>query len=176
MLIHKFHTEFSHMTSVQYFHTQCPSKMSTHGFHTSVRHFRTTNSYNISPTYVPTCFFVHRFPHKEAIHDFHTRCPYICLESWGYCPNCEPDGGKEFRRGGERYVLPVNWCRFGLHVDAALCTAENVWKEWHTSFHGTPVPSPNCTLWISCFTAAALYCNKRVCYNIFLADCASHLV
>jgi hypothetical protein len=38
---------------------------------------------------------------------------------------------------GSKYVIPRGWVRFGLHVDDAQAEAENIWKKWVVSCHGT---------------------------------------
>eukprot|EP01084_Bolivina_argentea_P227173 383706_1 len=35
------------------------------------------------------------------------------------------------------YTIPVEWVRFGLKTDEGKCTFNNVWTDWHVSFHGT---------------------------------------
>jgi hypothetical protein len=39
--------------------------------------------------------------------------------------------------GGSKYVIPRGWVRFGLYVDDAQAEAENIWKKWVVSYHGT---------------------------------------
>mmetsp|Transcript_145432 Transcript_145432/g.451093 ORF Transcript_145432/g.451093 Transcript_145432/m.451093 type:complete len:372 (+) Transcript_145432:94-1209(+) len=56
-----------------------------------------------------------------------------------FCRRCEPNAGRLFHRGQppERYVLPENWCRFGVAVNERFAEAEDVWSTWHVGFHGT---------------------------------------
>jgi len=36
-----------------------------------------------------------------------------------------------------KYVLPTGWCRVGIKVSDGIANANNIWKGWHVSFHGT---------------------------------------
>jgi len=55
-----------------------------------------------------------------------------------YCENCYSPTSKDFHiEGGAKYVIPRGWVRFGLYIDNAQAKAEDVWKNWVVSYHGT---------------------------------------
>ena len=66
---------------------------------------------------------------KALFNRQHNRC---------YCQNCYPTSYKDFYiEGGTKYVLPRGWVRFGLYLDDAQAQAEEIWKNWAVSYHGT---------------------------------------
>ncbi|CAF1127924.1 unnamed protein product [Adineta steineri] len=59
----------------------------------------------------------------------HNRC---------YCNECYPMSCNDtFETGGSTYVIPRNWCRFGLHVDQVRAQTDHIWNQWIITYHGT---------------------------------------
>lgn len=55
-----------------------------------------------------------------------------------YCSDCYPESLKDsLTEGGSLYVIPREWCRFGLHVDPLRTKVDHIWKDWIVSYHGT---------------------------------------
>ncbi|XP_038642637.1 neuralized-like protein 4 [Scyliorhinus canicula] len=61
-----------------------------------------------------------------------------------YCESCHKLRGDEayYKRGDppKDYALPFGWCRFALRLNPR-CEVANVYKKWHTAYHGTCVGS-----------------------------------
>ncbi|XP_067828155.1 neuralized-like protein 4 isoform X3 [Heptranchias perlo] len=59
-----------------------------------------------------------------------------------YCESCHKLRGDEayYKRGDppKDYALPFGWCRFALRLNPR-CEVANVYKKWHTAYHGTSV-------------------------------------
>ncbi|XP_059498589.1 neuralized-like protein 4 isoform X4 [Stegostoma tigrinum] len=66
-----------------------------------------------------------------------------------YCESCHKLRGDEayYKRGDppKDYALPFGWCRFALRLNPR-CEVANVYKKWHTAYHGTCVGSLRRTL------------------------------
>ncbi|XP_060710801.1 neuralized-like protein 4 isoform X5 [Hemiscyllium ocellatum] len=66
-----------------------------------------------------------------------------------YCESCHKLRGDEayYKRGDppKDYALPFGWCRFALRLNPR-CEIANVYKKWHTAYHGTCVGSLRRTL------------------------------
>ena len=57
-----------------------------------------------------------------------------------YCDRCySEDRCNSYRVANAPYVIPRGWVRFGLYVDEAKATVENIWSTWIISYHGTSV-------------------------------------
>lgn len=55
-----------------------------------------------------------------------------------YCETCYPSSlSNTLKQGGETYVIPRGWCRFGLHVDQVRTAVDSIWTDWITTYHGT---------------------------------------
>lgn len=66
---------------------------------------------------------------KALFNRQHNRC---------YCQHCYPTSRRDsYVEGGMKYVIPRGWVRFGLYVDKAQEQAEQIWKNWAVSYHGT---------------------------------------
>ena len=59
----------------------------------------------------------------------HNRC---------YCASCYGTEREDVVvQGTSSYVIPRGWVRFGLNVDGAQANAENIWRGWVVTYHGT---------------------------------------
>jgi hypothetical protein len=55
-----------------------------------------------------------------------------------YCKNCYLKGWDDYMdRSGERYVIPREWCRFGLRVSKIFSAINDIWDSWCNAYHGT---------------------------------------
>lgn len=55
-----------------------------------------------------------------------------------YCPICFPKKWIDYlEQAGERYIIPRNWCRFGLKVSKIFVLINDIWDSWCNVFHGT---------------------------------------
>ena len=65
---------------------------------------------------------------RKAAHD---RC---------YCSRCYLlTYNDTYTVGGNTYVIPRGWTRFGVHVDEPFAKHHNVWKTWVNCYHGTSI-------------------------------------
>ena len=59
----------------------------------------------------------------------HNRC---------YCSQCYPSSQRDtLQTAGYLYVIPRQWCRFGLHVDQVRVRVNQIWDKWIITYHGT---------------------------------------
>ncbi|CAF1108984.1 unnamed protein product [Adineta steineri] len=57
-----------------------------------------------------------------------------------YCSRCYQQSDDDTRTvGGQTYVIPRGWTRFGIQVDESFAQHHNVWTEWVNSYHGTSI-------------------------------------
>ena len=55
-----------------------------------------------------------------------------------YCKDCYPSKNKDtFFTGDAVYVIPRDWCRFGLQVDQVRAAVDQIWEYWVVTYHGT---------------------------------------
>ncbi|CAF1487713.1 unnamed protein product [Rotaria sordida] len=55
-----------------------------------------------------------------------------------YCNICYSLSSKDtYVIGGSTYVVPRDWCRFGLHVDQVRVQTDRIWDDWIITYHGT---------------------------------------
>ena len=55
-----------------------------------------------------------------------------------YCTECYRANWKDvIVAGGESYVIPRGFSRFGLAVDSVFANAHSLWDKWIVTFHGT---------------------------------------
>lgn len=56
-----------------------------------------------------------------------------------FCSNCHRSRGDQlvYRRGGQSYVLPINFARIGIKPGKSHGLVENGMKNWHVCYHGT---------------------------------------
>ncbi|XP_041037273.1 neuralized-like protein 4 isoform X1 [Carcharodon carcharias] len=84
-----------------------------------------------------------------------------------YCESCHKLRGDEayYKRGDppKDYALPFGWCRFALRLNPR-CEIANVYKKWHTAYHGTCVGSLRRTLdhgELVSAGSASIFCTKQ---------------
>lgn len=57
-----------------------------------------------------------------------------------YCSQCYPPSHSDtYPVGGQIYVIPRRWTRFGVYVDEPFAAYHGVWKTWANCFHGTSI-------------------------------------
>ena len=55
-----------------------------------------------------------------------------------FCSQCYDVSSKDvIEAGGENYVIPRGFVRFGLFVDPVFSDRHDIWKKWIVTFHGT---------------------------------------
>jgi hypothetical protein len=55
-----------------------------------------------------------------------------------YCSYCFPVNWIDSQSiGGEIYIIPRGWARFGLKMPIVLNQQNNIWENWCNAFHGT---------------------------------------
>ncbi|XP_078389916.1 neuralized-like protein 4 isoform X4 [Cetorhinus maximus] len=84
-----------------------------------------------------------------------------------YCESCHKLRGDEayYKRGDppKDYALPFGWCRFALRLNPR-CEIANVYKKWHTAYHGTCVGSLRRALdhgELVSAGSASIFCTKQ---------------